>query len=44
MGWVTAIGTLFGGIGLLFLSFGVFWRVSLIEQKEKEAKEKRSID
>jgi hypothetical protein len=38
MGWVTAIGTLLGGIGLLFLSFGVFQRVALLEKEAKSAK------
>ncbi|MFC1978564.1 hypothetical protein ACFLVP_01085 [Chloroflexota bacterium] len=31
------IGTFLGGLGLLLLSFGVFWRVSLIAEKEKKA-------
>jgi hypothetical protein len=32
------IGVFFAGLGILLISFGIFWRVSLIEKKEKEAK------
>jgi len=34
------LGTFLGGLGLLLLSFGVFWRVSLIVEKEKKEEKK----
>ena len=34
---ITAVGTFFGGLGLLLASFGIFWGVSVwSKQKEKK--------
>ena len=38
MDWVTAIGTLLGGIGLLILGFGVFIKVATSIKEKEEAK------
>ena len=39
---LSSLGIFFGGLGILFLSFGLFWFVSLYEKtkglKEKEEK------
>jgi len=34
------LGTFLGGLGLFLLSCGVFWRVSLIAEKEKKEEKK----
>ncbi|MFC1978646.1 hypothetical protein ACFLVP_01515 [Chloroflexota bacterium] len=39
---LTSLGTFLGGLGLLLLSFGVFWRVSLIDKKEKQKEKERA--
>ena len=36
---LSTLGLFFGGLGILFLSFGLFWFVS-VYSKDKEAKEK----
>jgi len=35
MEWLSAIGIFFGGLGLLFLSFGLFWFVSVYSTPKK---------
>ena len=37
---LASLGTFFGGVGLLFISFGIFWRVSLLVEKEKKEEKK----
>ena len=32
---IGAVGTFFGGLGLLLLSFGLFWFVSVYSKNEK---------
>ena len=38
MEWVTAIGTLLGGIGLLALGFGMFIKVATSIKEKEDAK------
>jgi len=38
MGWVTAIGTLLGGIGLLSLGFAMFIKVATAIKGKEDAK------
>lgn len=40
MEYLTSIGIFFGGLGLLLSSFGIFWFVSVYQQKHKPEKER----
>ena len=34
-GTISAVGTFFGGLGLLLLSFGLFWLVDVYKKSKK---------